>query len=463
LVSACGNSTSAQDLINALNADTPTAEPAVVNGAAPPVPAPGVAPTGAAGAPAPVATASSGLVAVPTTAPSVGPSAHASAKRVGKAPASHAPAARCNGAPITIGTVGHQSGILGQAYKPGVLAVEAWAAATNAAGGINCHKVKYLIGDDGSDPARQQALVRQFVEQDHVMAFVYMDNPITGQASHDYLEQKKIPVIGELGVFDFFFNTPGFFPVYTGGTAAMHMIPAAVARVVIPAGKPKTAVIVCQEVAYCVQSGKEFNSYGTKLGLDMVYNAAASLTQPNFTAQCLGAKNAGAQVIIGSLDSNSFRRLAADCARLSYKPIFAGASLQSTTDWKDDPNLDGAVIAMQVMPWFLPVPAVAKQAQAVTKYLPGQAVNAGTINGWTVAQAFEKGARTIGPDGTPSAATITAGMETIKGDDLGGLTYPLDFTSGWPLRQRVCGFVVVVRDHQFLSDGKMFCREDFVR
>ena len=56
-----------------------------------------------------------------------------------------------------IGSVGEYSGLLGPILAPGVKSVQAWVAATNAKGGLNCHPVKLVVYDTGGDPARNQA------------------------------------------------------------------------------------------------------------------------------------------------------------------------------------------------------------------------------------------------------------------------------------------------------------------
>src|SRR5581483_10483585 len=106
--------------------------------------------------------------------------------------------AGCSGSepPIVIGSVGTMSGVVGYLFAPGAKAVSAWAAEMNEKGGINCHSVKHLIGDSGGDPARYQALVRQFVEREGVIAFVFNPDSFAAQAGADYLEQKQVPVIG---------------------------------------------------------------------------------------------------------------------------------------------------------------------------------------------------------------------------------------------------------------------------
>src|SRR5258706_297544 len=76
-------------------------------------------------------------------------------------------------APV-LGSVSILTGPIGAAVKPMVKGAQTWVAAMNAKGGLRCHKITYLVADDGGDPSRHQALVHQQVEQGHVQAFLQM-------------------------------------------------------------------------------------------------------------------------------------------------------------------------------------------------------------------------------------------------------------------------------------------------
>ena len=368
--------------------------------------------------------------------------------------------AACNGAPITIGTVGLQSGVLGAAYKPAVKAISAWAASVNALGGLNCHKVKYLVADDGGDPARHQALVRQFVEQEKVIAFVYFDAPLEGEASRAYLTEKQIPVIGQEGGQEYFYDSPMHFPTYAVNSALMRLTVTAGARTTIPQGKKKLAVITCQEVAFCTLAKTVFAEEGAKQGYEVVYNASGSLTQPNFTAQCLAARNAGAQVIVGAFDAASFHRMASDCAKLTFKPTFVVSGPQADDAFRTDPNLEGAVVGMNGLPWYITAsPEIQAYRAVISKFAPGEVPGAAGINGWVNAMAFQKAAQGIGPGDTPSAAGVLAGLRSFKNETLGGLTYALDFSRGAPWPRIPCGWAVVAQNGAFGGSAKMICAD----
>jgi branched-chain amino acid transport system substrate-binding protein len=93
----------------------------------------------------------------------------------------------------------------------GLHALRAWVAATNAAGGLGGHEVRLEVADDGADPARHRALIQEFVERRGVVAFVYNAAVFSGQASVDYLEQRRIPVVGGSGTEPWYATSPMFF------------------------------------------------------------------------------------------------------------------------------------------------------------------------------------------------------------------------------------------------------------
>src|SRR5205814_1199794 len=105
---------------------------------------------------------------------------------------------------ITISVVGTLSGVAGASLGPQVDGVRVWTRWINDRGGVNGHPVDVVIGDDGGDPSRHQALVQQFVEQKKVIAFIANPEALTGQGSVAYLTKAGIPVVGSEGAGQWF-------------------------------------------------------------------------------------------------------------------------------------------------------------------------------------------------------------------------------------------------------------------
>lgn len=356
-----------------------------------------------------------------------------------------------------IGAVGQLTGPLGAAFIGGIHAVQAWLAEQNAAGGPGCHPVKYIIADDGGDPARHLALVRRLVEQDHVIAMLFQTALLTGEASQNYLESKGIPVIGQEGGELEVSDSPIYFNHATSGAPLFDFTAIAGGRVAKVKGLTKVGTLTCQEVVACKTADDAWASNAPKMGLQVVYRGRASLLNVDFTSQCLAAKNAGVQVLGLAFESTGIHRIAQSCASVGYKPLLVCTSVQSTPDFATDPNLEGIVVAEPLLPWFLTDRPAIKQYQTILRqYAPGLAFDSSSINGWTAALLFSRAGAAFAAD-TVTSDGIRQALGTIRNDDLGGLTYPLSFTPGKPQVQRACGWIVQVRGGAFTSDGQRFC------
>ncbi|HWW54977.1 MAG TPA: ABC transporter substrate-binding protein [Acidimicrobiales bacterium] len=362
-------------------------------------------------------------------------------------------------APIVIGSVGTQSGIVGASIADGVKALQAWVSATNARGGLEGHPVKLIVADDGGDPARHQALVQQLVESDHVIAFVYNDAPLTGQASVQYLTQKRVPVIGSELAGQWFYQSPMFFPQADSGLVLTDVSLRGVAQVTVPQGKTKVALMTCLEAQYCTDAAKIWPGLASQVGMKVVANSSVSLATPDFTSQCLNAQGGGAQVFVMAMDSNSVDRVAASCASLGYHPIFSWASSVTVDRHRTDPNLSGAVLPIPESPWFLPGnPAIQQFQSTVARYAPGLTAGGSSENGWVAAKLFEAAATHL--SATPTSADILAGLAAIHTNTLGGLTEPLTFTSGRDAPPTECWFSARIGNGNWTTpdNGTMHCR-----
>ena len=361
-------------------------------------------------------------------------------------------------APIIIGSVGTQSGIVGLSISDGTRALQAWASGINAQGGIKGHPVQVIVGDDGGDPSRHQQLIQQFVEEKHVVAFVYNSAPLSGQSSVQYLTQKRVPVIGsELGG-QWFYTSPMFFPQTSSGLALTYVNIAGIAGYLVPKGKTRVATLTCEEAQFCTDANRIWPQQAPGVGFQVVSQGRASLAQPDFTSECLSAKNAKAQVLLMAMDTNSVGRVASSCARVDFHPALSFATTVTVDRMKSDPNLDGAVLALPLAPWFQnSVPDVAQYQDTMARYSPGNTSTASGENGWAAAKLFEL-AETRVSDPTTSAGVLD-GLWSIKNETLGGLIPPTTFTKDQNAPEVKCWTVVVISGGQFTAPegSQMHC------
>ena len=354
------------------------------------------------------------------------------------------------GSPVTVAIVGTFSGPVGTLVKDTTTGARIWAAYANAHGGVNGHKVNLVIGDDGGDPARYNSLVQQFVEQDHAIAFLYTTLGLAPNGNNRYLDSKKIFTFGTEGGLDNAYNDPyELTAVPSGHTYAEAMI-YAFSKVAKQKGTLKLAEYACSDFSLCDNFDAEWSNPKTlkATGFTLVDRGRPSLTQPDFTTQCINARNAGATAIISGLDAASLRRFAGDCARQNYRPLMGSADVVVTSAIADDPNMEGFVIGGKLASFKADSePGIKRLAQALAQYAPGVKATGGIAYGWLLGTFFAHAEKSL--PANPTAADVGNGVYALKGDDLDGMTYPLTFTRGQPSPNKLCYGVTVVHDRAF--------------
>jgi branched-chain amino acid transport system substrate-binding protein len=314
--------------------------------------------------------------------------------------------------------------------------------------------VKYIVEDDGGDPARGRSEVQDLVESKKVIAFVYNSAPLAGQGTVDYLTQKQVPVIGSEGTSEWFYSSPVFFPQMTSGSLVGASTTASAASQTIPKGLTKLGLITCSDgIQICEESKKVVPEWAPKVGYTYVYTGSASLAQPDYTAECLAARNAGAQVLTFAMDANSIERFAKSCTNIGYRPTFAVSQHVASDALAQEPMLQGVAGTAMVAPWFDKAnPAVAEFQAAMAAYATGVSLTGSPSFGWASAKLFEKAAQHLGDQ--PTAAQVLDGLWSIRNDTLGGLTMPLTFSRNQIAPRPLCYYRYTVNGGSYvLVDG----------
>jgi branched-chain amino acid transport system substrate-binding protein len=345
-------------------------------------------------------------------------------------------------APIVIGSVGEQSGFIGSFIRTGPIAVAAWVASINAAGGIGCHPLKYIIVDDGGDPARNQALTAQLVEQDHVVAIVHEDAPIAGQASVSYATAHKIPVIGNETGSPWFYTSPYYFPQSSTGAQTLEGVVLGAGKYFVPRGQTRLAAFACVEASICSTLTQIAPSAARQAGMQLVYSFSGSLAQPDYTSACQAAQAAKAQVLLFAFDPNGAARLQQSCASIGYHPSYVTGGPVVNATVLQNPNFNNLLDVSVVMPPTADVPAAAAFRSTMARYSPGISDDGAAMTGWVSAQLFGAAAAAA-PDPTTSQG-ILQGLWSLKNFDANGLTAPLSFQQGKDATPEICYWDSVV-------------------
>jgi branched-chain amino acid transport system substrate-binding protein len=324
----------------------------------------------------------------------------------------------------------------------------------NAKGGLNGHPVRQLVYDDGSDPARNRSQVQEAVEREHAIAFFVEAAPLSARGSIDYVASKRIPVVGTDLADPWDYESPMYFPQGSADRPMVYGAVAGAAQQLVPGGKTKLAVVYCAEADQCSRIQKAATEFAPKVGFEVVYNSPVSLAQPDYTAVCLSARNAGAQVTAVFADTNSVSRFAASCTRQGFRPVFIGGPPTVADRFKDDSNIDGWASGVNVFPFFQTgTPATDQYHEALRTQGGGKLIaGVGTATGWVGGKLLEKvGANLPEP---PTSEAILKGLWSLQNDDLGGLTHPLTFVPGQPATKLACWFNIATKGGNWVSpDG----------
>lgn len=361
-----------------------------------------------------------------------------------------------SGEPIRIASVGTTSGPVGAAIGAGVPAVQAWAAHVNANGGIGGRPIEVLTADDGGDPSRHRAIVQEMVERRGVIAFVYNPAALSGQSAVDYLERERVPVIGSEGGNPWFHTSPMMF----AQMATDHVLADSFAKqIAAMTDLRKIAIFPCAEIQSCTTAtrAEAFEAQG----FDVVMHQPASLASTSYASQCQSAQNRGAEIMLLGMDGQSVMRFADNCSSIGFEPLWGIVGQAVIDAHLEKPNLDGAVVATPVAPWFEDrVPGVGEFIQAMSTYAPAAPRNGAAMQGWVAAKLFEAAVR--GADDPTTSEGVLNGLYGLNGNDLGGLTYPMTFSpddENHSHRNQPCWYAAEIQSGQFVSrdGGKRHC------
>jgi len=326
--------------------------------------------------------------------------------------------------------------------------------AINARGGLNGHPVRQILYDDGGDPARNRAQVQDAVERQHAIAFFVEAAPLSAKGTIPYIESKGIPVVGTSLSDAWDYESPMYFPQASADRPMIYGSVAGAAQQLVPAGKTKLAVAYCAEAEQCAWLEKAAAEYAPKLGFQVVYDSPVSFAQPDYTASCLAARNAGAQVVAVFADTNSVSRYATSCARQGFRPAFFVAAPTLADRFKDDPNIDSFASGVNVFPFFQSgTPATDEYREALRLQGGGKIpAGVGTATGWVAGKLLEKAG--AGMPEPPTTAAILKGLWSLQNDDLGGITHALTFAQGKTAPRVACWFNVATKGGAWISpDG----------
>ncbi len=442
LLAGCGGQLSDAEVLEANGAapaagGAPGSVPGAVPGAVPPGTDPAAVPAADPNAPAPADLPNGAPAPGATTAPGTASGGNTGGKSGGKATTKPGAGTQTQGnavgtpgqtGPIVIGSVGNYSGPAGAAQAGIPRGVQVWAADINSRGGLFGRQVQVVVVDDGGDPARYTSAVRDLVENRKAVAFVGNGASLSMKGGTNYLQSNKIPVIGSDCSVPEWFTSPVYFPQCTRFEEQVRNIMVAGKKV---SGKSKFGFVACSEANACTSQKPILLNQAKAAGVDLVYNADVSLTQVDFTAECRNAQRAGVDLFYVAADPNTLGRVARSCARQNFNPQYVQVAVSVGPASKDLQGVGDLIASLPLFPFAggsgAAIDAYTKALAQFSGVQPGPA----EAYGWAAGKLFEKIATdTARADQKLTPAGLVAAGSKVKGETLGGLTPPLNFTGG---------------------------------
>jgi branched-chain amino acid transport system substrate-binding protein len=351
------------------------------------------------------------------------------------------------GTPINIGNVSTLSGVLGELFSPVVPALQIFVASQNACGGLNGHPIKFFVADDQGDPATAVTVGRKMISSNKILAFVGNIQVLTIDGMTSVIKDSGIPIIGGDLTNNTWFTNPLLFPQGSPPQAISYGYHQAAADIF---HKKKVGNVYCLEVPQaCTQINKAFEELAPDFGDQVVYTQQISITSPDYTPQCIAAKNAGVEVMMITNDAPTQSRWGNSCAKVGYHPDYVMYPLGVGNEHQFLGNavLGNSYVPMNHFPWmagtkqFPGNAAMDYYQRSVAKYNPGYNAGGAASLGWAAGALLVAASSELSAN--PTTAEFLDALYQFKGQKyttLGGLAPPLTFNKGGTPQVPYCLF-----------------------
>ncbi|HXY91926.1 MAG TPA: ABC transporter substrate-binding protein [Acidimicrobiia bacterium] len=335
--------------------------------------------------------------------------------------------------------------------------LQAWAKSVNAKGGVNGYKVVVKSEDDGTDPAKASEAMKKLLSEG-VVAIVGENATATESVWAPLATAAGVPIIGGGAYSTNWTANPLYFPVTT--TAILDGLQAGVQNAA-DNGIKKIGATYDSAIPQAAAAAPLFENYAKKYGMTWTAGLGVDVTAADFTAQCVTLKQDGAQAIYIATGATELPRMARDCARQQYFPIYLSGDGGLAQDALiKNPNIKGQYAAIYSFPYLATnTPATKEFHAAMDKYAPkvltGNTRQPATQI-WTAAKAMEAAADKMTAT-NPTPQDVVNALYQFKDETLGGLApQPITFTAGSASNPHIsCYFTMQTKNHKISSPSGM--------
>ncbi len=323
------------------------------------------------------------------------------------------------GKPIKIGTIVTQTGAIN--FVASAQGTKAYIDKVNAAGGVNGHQIELDLRDDQLDSSRGRQQAQQLLAEG-VFCFAAWNAPQTEGTIVPFLEQNKMPLIGNYGVGDEYHSRWSYpFQSHHYGFEMGRFL-AQEAKVTHPGvvfiSNASSKVNAAQVRAFTagVQAGGKQLAAGDIVQVDV--------TKVSYDDVVTQFRLGGVDGIATLVDQTAYNRLQQSMDRQGYRPVHVADPLFTDPTVTQGATTEGTLVASDFADTG--APGVQEYVTTVRKaYGSAAQISYLGVAGWLDAKILVEALKRMGDDLTRDNLLRT--MDALPADVGAGIAPPLHF------------------------------------
>lgn len=283
---------------------------------------------------------------------------------------------------IVLGGVFPLTGPLRLLSEPYEQAIRAYFNKMNAEGGIHGRQIKWLVEDDGYQPARTLAGAKKLVERDHVFLLFGLMGSSMIAAVAPYAEQAKVPTFTAT-------SPPPPQLRYTFGLMATYedLLYVSTRYTLKSTGAKKLAYFYQNDdFGASGRAGvdRALKEDGTRLAADVGYERGTN----DFSTYVLKLRDSGADAVLSMSTPGSTATAVKQALGMNYRPVWIAGSSGGTNSMEQllKENINGMVFGSELESQFSDTPAIREVRDLMAKYYPGAKLDWAGIMGYAQAR-----------------------------------------------------------------------------
>jgi len=284
----------------------------------------------------------------------------------------------------------------------------------NEEGGIHGRKIRFILRDDGYQPSRTVAAVREMVERDHVFAMVGGVGTATGRAVMDYLMENEVVWVSPATGATHWAYPPKKY-LFAQYTPYFDEAAVLVDYAVNELGKSKIAVI------YQNDDFGESGLVGAELalarhGLEVVEAVSVEVPDTDLSSHAVRLRESGADAVLMWLTPRHATIIVGAAGRLGFEPQWLASSVLADTDMLYDLTegaWEGVIYtAIGALP-HSGNPRLEKYIEAAARIRPEERPSEFFLSGFRYAEPLVEALERAGRDLTTES--LVAALESLDG------------------------------------------------